>query len=668
LIYQQLRQRSLRVLRAPLARPALLEISPLLAVLIALWLKLAYFTCLISSELWLAEEPRPWVRLALYVLSCLVQHPHIVTATLATLLVLFAPFWMLSRTWRFVSVLLLDFVLTILGLVDLVHVRFYADVVAVSDLALAPALGGVLPSILKGLQWTDALYGCDIIIGCALLPGYASSCKRIPAFDRVDRGRIAIALAVFGLILGAPTALTVWRNKGELFSYVSLRIEAASTLGILPYHVADALIHFAPAKAQVDAAARERVHRFLSNHYSQTPSVSPISGIARGRNVIVISAESLQAFPIGLVIDGQPISPRLSAFATESLEFVNFYDQTHLGTTSDAEFMAMQSLHPLPARVVVNDLHYHYFRGLPKILSEHGYATLSLCAAIPEFWRMDQMHPRLGFQKSYFEESYRITERIHQWLPDHEFFAQSIAILQKQSEPFMAFLLSGSNHHPFQLPHHYRKLKLGSLEGTLLGDYLHSVHYFDRAFGEFVDGLRHTGLLDKSLIVVYGDHHGFLGDPPELARLLGYSAVDEFRVVQTRKKVPLFIRLPYGREAGIRNIAGGHLDIAPTVLSLLGILDDRKVMLGVDLTATRDSPVVFRDGSFVDGEHFFIKRVGSASAAACYDVKTGRASNCESLQALRRVALERLEVSDLIVRGDLIRELTERQGRDRQEQ
>ena len=381
MIYQQLRQRSLRVLRAPLARPALLEISPLLAVLIALWLKLAYFTCLISSELWLAEEPRPWGQLALYVLSCLVQHPHIVTATLATLLVLFAPFWMLSRTWRFVSVLLLDFVLTILGLVDLVHVRFYADVVAVSDLALAPALGGVLPSILKGLQWTDALYGCDIIIGCALLPGYANSCKRIPAFDRVDRGRIAIALAVFGLILGAPTALTVWRNKGELFSYVSLRIEAASTLGILPYHVVDALINFAPAKAQVDAAARERLHRFLNNHYSQTPSVSPIFGIARGRNVIVISAESLQAFPIGLVIDGQPISPRLSAFATESLEFVNFYDQTHLGTTSDAEFMAMQSLHPLPARVVVNDLHYHYFRGLPKILSEHGYATLSLCAA-----------------------------------------------------------------------------------------------------------------------------------------------------------------------------------------------------------------------------------------------------------------------------------------------
>jgi arylsulfatase A-like enzyme len=48
---------------------------------------------------------------------------------------------------------------------------------------------------------------------------------------------------------------------------------------------------------------------------------------------------------------------------------------------------------------------------------------------------------------------------------------------------------------------------------------LHSVHYFDQAFGEFVDKLRDTGLLDRSVILVYGDHQGFLGDR-ELANSL----------------------------------------------------------------------------------------------------------------------------------------------------
>jgi lipoteichoic acid synthase len=40
----------------------------------------------------------------------------------------------------------------------------------------------------------------------------------------------------------------------------------------------------------------------------------------------------------------------------------------------------------------------------------------------------------------------------------------------------MAFLLSASNHLPYQMPERYRELDLGELEGTLLGDYLHSVH------------------------------------------------------------------------------------------------------------------------------------------------------------------------------------------------
>ena len=50
----------------------------------------------------------------------------------------------------------------------------------------------------------------------------------------------------------------------------------------------------------------------------------------------------------------------------------------------------------------------------------------------------------------------------------------------------------------------------------------------------------------------------------------------------------------------MQDIIGGHLDVAPTILSLLGIEDNGSVMLGQDLTAERPSLVVFRDGSFAD--------------------------------------------------------------------
>jgi phosphoglycerol transferase MdoB-like AlkP superfamily enzyme len=641
---------------------ALLEIGPLAFTIAALSLKLAYFSGLVPTEWWAGDEiTKQWLRPAFHTVRFLVSHPHVLSATVASVLLMLTPFPLLSRTWRFVSLLTFNLIVTTLGVADVVHARFYGDVVSVSDLVLAPALGGVLPSILKLLRITDVIYYLDIFVGFAILPIYVNSCRKLGPSDVWRPARVSAGLALAALLVVGPTAWMIWENRRDFFSDATVRTEAASSIGILPYHLADILVHVASTRSEVDAGLRARVYRFLTNRDKRQPPRSPLAGIARGRNLVVISAESLQAFPIGLQINGQPVMPRFSAFAKESLDFVNFYDQTHLGTTADAEFMAMQSLHPVPAGVLATHFNHHHYRGLPKILAENGYTTLSLCAAPSNFWNMDQMHPRYGFQKSYFDESFRMVDQIHSWLSDGEFFSQSIPILLQQKQPFMAFLLSSSNHHPYPLPQAYRELKLGDLEGTLLGDYLHSVHYFDRVFGEFLDKLRSTGLLEKSVILIYGDHQGFLGDPPELARLLGFSPGNDFRLLQTRKNVPLFIRLPHGAKAGRRDIPGGAMDIAPTLLSLLGVVDDSKVMLGSDLTERRDSLVVFRDGSFTDGKHYFMKRFGPVSGGSCFNVKTGVVISCDPVRALRETAMERLEISDLIIRGDLIPGLTRRQ-------
>ena len=148
-------------------------------------------------------------------------------------------------------------------------------------------------------------------------------------------------------------------------------------------------------------------------------------------------------------------------------------------------------MHPLPTGAVAESRYSgnHYY-GLPATLSHDAYSTLSACGASGAMWYMNQMHPRLGFQRSFFEEDYKILDRIGPWLADREFFAQTIPILKAQTEPFLAYLLTSSNHDPFEVPEKHRTLNLGELEGSLLGNYLHSVHYFDRAFGEFVDQLR----------------------------------------------------------------------------------------------------------------------------------------------------------------------------------
>jgi phosphoglycerol transferase MdoB-like AlkP superfamily enzyme len=169
--------------------------------------------------------------------------------------------------------------------------------------------------------------------------------------------------------------------------------------------------------------------------------------------------------------------------------------------------------------------------------------------------------------------------------------------------------------------------------------------------------LRARGLLDRSVVVVYGDHQSFLGRH-YLGPLLGIREWGAHHYLSVIRKVPLLVRLPHGERAGIRELAGGHLDIAPTLLALLGVQDPRSVMLGRDLTLGDQGLVVFRDGSFTDGRHYVLNRFGPASNSVCQDIVAGGRLDCRLLESQRREARRQLEISDLIIRGDLVPRLT----------
>lgn len=648
-----LKQKWMSFAKRPALETVVFEIGPFLIIGAFILIKLMLISVLLPAAIW--GEERSLAELTASFLNIITEKPQIILATASILILLFALLMLIfNHHRRFQILILVNLVLTTIGLADLVHVRFFDDVLSISRFDQNIPLRTLVPNIVKNLFITDALFYVDIIIALLIYPFYRSFGSPRP-FQFRQRLRISAAMIVIGLLLIVPTFRQVRNDTREFYSYSSLHIEVASAMGILPYHVGDMIISLTANGPVIGDKERRQVQNFLTAYKkSRNPDLSTLRGIARGKNVIIISAESLHAFPIGLVVEGQAVTPRLTAFAGESLQYVNFFDQTHLGTTSDAEFLALQSLFPLPTGALATKFHKNSFRGLPKILAENGYTTVSMCGAKGYFWHMDEIHPRLGFQKSYFKDDYQASELISGWIPDREFFDQSAAKLAELEEPFMAYLLTSSNHHPFRLPDKYRKLKLGRLEGTIVGDYLHSVHYLDAQFGLFFDRLRAAGQLEKSLIVIYGDHHGFLGKSPELAGLLGLSKDEEILYSVHQKRIPLLIRVPRREASGIRKTTGGQIDISPTVLGLLGIEDERSVMLGADLNAKPDNMVVFRDGSFIKRTNYFIHRAGTVSDNRCYRLTTGREIDCTALRPWYEAARERLKISDLIIHGDLI--------------
>ena len=94
------------------------------------------------------------------------------------------------------------------------------------------------------------------------------------------------------------------------------------------------------------------------------------------------------------------------------------------------------------------------------------------------------------------------------------------------------------------------------------GVYRNALHYVDAQVGRLIEHLKNTGQWDETIFVLVGDHgqaffeHGFAAHGNELYEEL--------------LRTPLIIRSPK-MKFGLRSGLAQHVDIAPTILDLLGL-------------------------------------------------------------------------------------------------
>ena len=92
---------------------------------------------------------------------------------------------------------------------------------------------------------------------------------------------------------------------------------------------------------------------------------------------------------------------------------------------------------------------------------------------------------------------------------------------------------------------------------TITRDYLASIHEISNTIEEFFESMRKEGILENSIVFLYGDHD------PGMGITFDKKCPDEC--------VPLFIHAPQIIETKEVFTLGTHLDIAPTILDILGI-------------------------------------------------------------------------------------------------
>jgi lipoteichoic acid synthase len=556
--------------------------------------------------------------------------------------------FVLLRSRSHAAVLLVSLVSGFLLLANMLYYRFFNDFITLPVLfqyAQISHLGGSIADLLRP---SDCLVFADSLL--LLLLGYRGNWRGAKV-SRLSAGLI-MALAVTLFFVNLWMAEKV---RPELLMRTFDRQIVVKNIGVFNYLAYDA-VQTASIETRTAFANSEdltAVKSFLDTEPTDVKNPR-MYGLAKGRNVILISLESLQSFTLGRTVSGEEITPFLNRLIRNSFYFDQFYHQTGQGKTSDAEFAIDTMLYPLPSGAVFFTHAQNTYLSLPKALKQNGYYPVVLHANNKTFWNREHMYKTLGYERFFSAKDYTVTsENAVGWgLKDIPFFEQSVSRLQQVPQPFYAKLITLTNHYPFTLDKEDRLIPELHSRSKTLNRYVKTVRYMDEALKQFFASVKAAGLYENSVFILYGDHYGISKKHRKaLAKFLGKEKLTAFDHVQLQR-VPLIIHIP-GMEGSTISTVSGQVDLKPTILHLLGIdSSSREVGFGHDLFAlNKPQFAVLRDGSFITGRYVY-------AGSKCYDKSSGEKIDPAFCEPYRLKAQKHLKYSDKVVYGDLLRFLT----------
>ncbi|MDP2055555.1 MAG: LTA synthase family protein [Acidobacteriota bacterium] len=556
-----------------------------------------------------------------------------------------------SRRWRAWAAWSVVTVASLLLLSDRLYDRWFGDLFPTVAILSAGHLGQIVGNAWDIASARDAWLMIDVLTAVPLVLALSRRPQDGRA-GRYARGAMALVVGLVLLVAGWKTTSAVKAQPSIVTQRFSNRALVEHT-GPLVYHVFDAgaWIRRTITKELLTDDLFTDVGAWLARRQPQRAGTGPWFGIASGMNLVVIQVESLQAQMVDLRINRREVMPNLRKLRSTSVSFSRLFDQTGEGRTSDAEWMGLTSILPASHGAAAFIDEDNHLVGLPTVLGGRGYQSLSAVAFAPTFWNRRVMHPKFGFSRSLFSADFSPGEVIGWGLNDRDFLLQMVPQMTFTPAPFAAWLITQSLHYPFEtFPRRLKQLDVAPWNDTPFGNYVHGMHYFDRALGEFLASLNRAGLLANTVVAVTGDHSAGFPWSRDLAHVLGFS--NEMLQWHLSERVPLIISVPGAPPASV-DMPAGQIDIAPTLLALLGVDPAGLPYLGRNMLGNPVvEPVVRRNGGWVDANHLFTMK-GNRVGTHCYSLETFKDVPLEDCAKGGAIASQQVDVARRIREFDI---------------
>lgn len=493
-------------------------------------------------------------------------------------------------------------------------------------------------------------------------------------------------MVAFGVGILILTSVFITKTEWSRFGKMWNRESVVSSFGIFTYQINDICQSLEPKINNLFGHdnALKKVTDFYESKEEAT-SANEYTGLFEGMNVIVIHAESLQTMALNRSFNGVEVTPTINRLASEGIYFSNYYSQVGVGTSSDAEFTFSSSLMPSSNGTVFVNYFDREYPTIQKAFKNKGYYTFSMHGNTADFWNRATMHKNMGYDDFYSKTSFDIDETIGLGISDKSFFRQAVPMIQdiigNKGKPFYGTLITLTNHTPWSdldLLDEYDTTWTVEIDGeevvrdylsdTILGDYFRSAHYMDQALEQFITDLDEAGILENTVLIIYGDHDARISrsnynlmynyDPytDEIKEEgdEGYIDYNEYEY-KLDKKVPFIIWTKNKDIAKEVTVPTGMIDAFPILANLFG-LEFSEFGLGHDILGNNssDNTVVFTDGSYVTSKIYYNGQNGEI-----YSVNGGAVDE-EYIKENSLYADNLIEVSNNIITYDLIKEIQEK--------
>jgi phosphoglycerol transferase MdoB-like AlkP superfamily enzyme len=261
------------------------------------------------------------------------------------------------------------------------------------------------------------------------------------------------------------------------------------------------------------------------------------------------------------------IRKNLEHIKKQSLSFNHFFQAGH-GTIDN--IMKINLSIPTNTRTAYSSEIYKPFSTtFPRLMERQGYIPLFFYGGSLSWHRLYSILPKLGYQKFFGESSIQNITKTRFGVHDADLFELVHQKLMKAKQPTFSFVMTLSNHPPYEVPENFvgqvtssnapSKLKKRILEEDNFDKRMRALAYADQALGGFFRKAKKSPYFKETLFVLTADHANPMA--------LKWEPEERYQL----RRIPLFFYSPALLKTSntINDNFGSHIDIPPTILSLI---------------------------------------------------------------------------------------------------